>query len=581
MNVVQPARPRSTYNGRRRPVRRVLRRRASLLYRELNAAQQLRSARHRSSARRLVSQARRAVRRGTRRPSVPDDGARRSSSACRSCAPGRGSRTCRRASKPAFTKRTSAVAQLRLPVGGLRPRPSPGSGAAPGGTATAATADAAPPAERAARADRRLRPAARDAARRRQTFDVQNGVGRRRVPAVRADARLRAPAASRGSASTRVRRPTAPVRPGASASTRSSAPAERRCPLQPVVRSVVRLRRHDAERGGHRAAATAVRARASTRRRRLSWRRNDPLTVGEPPLRSLWIEGTRRLRRHAVGAHRGVLRRHAPDDRSPGRRCWTATGSAFQVIDSQADEDPLMEDTHVHALDYVSVIRRRKWWLIVPIVASIVVGRRCSCSSCRRSTRRARRSPCVAPGVSPNLVGQSAPLDNQERLRAMSQQLLSPAILARVARGEGAGRDAGRRAARPPANGDHDLGARSGGDTTDEPRRLDTFVVSYVGRGSGARAARRQPAGRGVRRRELEGARSSAPRTRRRSSRRSSRASQVRLGELEAQAAARRRNRTWASCRSRRRRTCRRSPACGSRSTRTRRRCAANRIGCR
>ena len=33
-----------------------------------------------------------------------------------------------------------------------------------------------------------------------------------------------------------------------------------------------------------------------------------------------------------------------------------------------------MEDTHVHALDYLSVLRRRKWWLVVPIVASIGVG---------------------------------------------------------------------------------------------------------------------------------------------------------------------------------------------------------------
>ena len=33
-----------------------------------------------------------------------------------------------------------------------------------------------------------------------------------------------------------------------------------------------------------------------------------------------------------------------------------------------------MEDTRVHALDYVSVVRRRKRWLIVPIVTSVIVG---------------------------------------------------------------------------------------------------------------------------------------------------------------------------------------------------------------
>ena len=30
-----------------------------------------------------------------------------------------------------------------------------------------------------------------------------------------------------------------------------------------------------------------------------------------------------------------------------------------------------MEDTQVHALDYLSVLRRRKWWLIAPILVSV------------------------------------------------------------------------------------------------------------------------------------------------------------------------------------------------------------------
>ena len=33
-----------------------------------------------------------------------------------------------------------------------------------------------------------------------------------------------------------------------------------------------------------------------------------------------------------------------------------------------------MEVTHVHALDYLSAVRRRKWWLVVPIVLSVFVG---------------------------------------------------------------------------------------------------------------------------------------------------------------------------------------------------------------
>jgi uncharacterized protein involved in exopolysaccharide biosynthesis len=33
-----------------------------------------------------------------------------------------------------------------------------------------------------------------------------------------------------------------------------------------------------------------------------------------------------------------------------------------------------MEERSFHPLDYVSVLQRRKWWLIVPLVLSLVVG---------------------------------------------------------------------------------------------------------------------------------------------------------------------------------------------------------------
>ena len=94
-----------------------------------------------------------------------------------------------------------------------------------------------------------------------------------------------------------------------------------------------------------------------------------------------------------------------------------------------------MEETHVHALDYLSVFRRRKWWLIAPIAVSIVVG----ILLVRLLPKQFRSSATVAvaaSGVSTTLVGQSAPLDNEERLRAVSQQLLSATTLTRVAREE-------------------------------------------------------------------------------------------------------------------------------------------------
>ena len=33
-----------------------------------------------------------------------------------------------------------------------------------------------------------------------------------------------------------------------------------------------------------------------------------------------------------------------------------------------------MEERPFHPLDYVSVLRRRKWWFVAPLVLSIVVG---------------------------------------------------------------------------------------------------------------------------------------------------------------------------------------------------------------
>ena len=33
-----------------------------------------------------------------------------------------------------------------------------------------------------------------------------------------------------------------------------------------------------------------------------------------------------------------------------------------------------MEERAFHPLDYLSVVRRRKWWLIIPLAASVVIG---------------------------------------------------------------------------------------------------------------------------------------------------------------------------------------------------------------
>jgi len=137
-----------------------------------------------------------------------------------------------------------------------------------------------------------------------------------------------------------------------------------------------------------------------------------------------------------------------------------------------------MEDAHVHALDYLSVFRRRKWWLVVPILASIAIGA-LLVRYLPKQYKGTVTLGVIAPGVSPSLVGQTAPLDNAERMRAFSQQLLSAPVLARVAREE-------RLASGAPDDG---LIGRLRSSVaivvpdpvaqTSEPRKLDTFMVSY------------------------------------------------------------------------------------------------------
>src|SRR5262249_5761990 len=88
-----------------------------------------------------------------------------------------------------------------------------------------------------------------------------------------------------------------------------------------------------------------------------------------------------------------------------------------------------------HALDYLSVVRRRRWWLVGPILLSVVV----VILLARFLPKEYRSSVTLgvaAPIVSPNLVSQSSSLNTDDRLRAISQQLLSLPILDRVLKDE-------------------------------------------------------------------------------------------------------------------------------------------------
>ena len=137
-----------------------------------------------------------------------------------------------------------------------------------------------------------------------------------------------------------------------------------------------------------------------------------------------------------------------------------------------------MEEMNVHALDYLSVLQRRKWWLITPAVASVFVG----LALVRYLPREYRSSTTLgvsAPLVSPNLVNPSASFDNEERLRAISQQLLSVPILDRVVQEEKLTSSAPKDAQIGQLRQRIDINVPNPVTGAGESRRLDAFVVSY------------------------------------------------------------------------------------------------------
>jgi protein tyrosine kinase modulator len=131
-----------------------------------------------------------------------------------------------------------------------------------------------------------------------------------------------------------------------------------------------------------------------------------------------------------------------------------------------------MDSTHFSPLDYVSVIRRRRWWWITPIALSIVTGA-LLVRFLPKEYKSSATLGVTAPLVSPNIVNQAAPFDNFERLRALQQQLVSTPILSRVAREEHLSDVSALRTA-------IDIKVPDPVANTNEVRRLDTFVVSYT-----------------------------------------------------------------------------------------------------
>jgi protein tyrosine kinase modulator len=145
-----------------------------------------------------------------------------------------------------------------------------------------------------------------------------------------------------------------------------------------------------------------------------------------------------------------------------------------------------MDEPRFDPLDYVSAFNRRKWWFIVPVALSILIGSLLVWKLPREYQATATVAVSGAR-VASNVVG-SVEIDRQERMRAVSQQLLSRPVLEKVARLEHLDqRDGSIENAVSGMRGEISVGlpdSITGGGvpqqlSPDQKAELDTYLLSY------------------------------------------------------------------------------------------------------
>ena len=94
-----------------------------------------------------------------------------------------------------------------------------------------------------------------------------------------------------------------------------------------------------------------------------------------------------------------------------------------------------MDQPRFDPLDYVEVLRRRKWYLIVPIVVCVLFGAALAMFLPRQFRSEAEIAVAEST-LSAELLRGVQSVDAKERQRAISQQLLSRTVLERVVREE-------------------------------------------------------------------------------------------------------------------------------------------------
>jgi polysaccharide biosynthesis transport protein len=94
-----------------------------------------------------------------------------------------------------------------------------------------------------------------------------------------------------------------------------------------------------------------------------------------------------------------------------------------------------MEERSFHPLDYAAVLRRRKWWFIVPLTVCVLAGTALAVFL-PRTYKSAAQIGVAGATLAPELLRGVQSVDGRERQRAISQQLLSRSVLERVVREE-------------------------------------------------------------------------------------------------------------------------------------------------
>ena len=99
-----------------------------------------------------------------------------------------------------------------------------------------------------------------------------------------------------------------------------------------------------------------------------------------------------------------------------------------------------METSSIHPLDYLSVLRRRKWWLLVPIALVLAIGAALAVFLPRKYHSAATLGISI-PNMGGQVVTDGSRLTAQDRTRNINQVLFSPVVLERVIKAEGLGNE--------------------------------------------------------------------------------------------------------------------------------------------